>query len=70
MTGLRSEEILKRFEILEAELAKQQAQLDPIVQTLNAGRLLGKILFVLGGIVVGAVTMWGTLSGWIGSHLK
>ena len=70
MTVVRLDEVVKRVETLEAELAKQEAQLEPIIQTLNAGKLLGKILFVLGGIVLGVASLWGALSGWIGAHLK
>lgn len=53
----------------EAMFAKQIAaenknDLAPILSTFNAGKILGKVLFYLGGVLGGLAAMYGVLSAW------
>ena len=59
-------QLIQRIEVLEA--ANEQIQ--PIITTVNASKLLGRILFILGGIIVGGATVYSALSGWLTAHLR
>lgn len=54
----------------EEKRARQQLQneVKPIVDFYNAGSLIGKVLWILGGLIVGAATVWAAISGWVTSH--
>ena len=64
------EEMAAHIEVLEEKMDDQEKALKPIIEFFNAGRMLGKIMFVAGGMIVGMATIWGVISGWVGSHLK
>lgn len=42
----------------------------PIVAFFNAGTMLGKILVILGGVAVGAATIWGAIASLVQGHWK
>jgi len=52
------------------DLERFQAEAKPIVDLYKAGTIIGKILWVVGGIIVGGTAVWAAISGWITSHLK
>lgn len=53
-----------------ADLEKDQDDVKSIVALYNAGTVIGKILWVVGGVIIGAATIWAAISGWITNHLK
>lgn len=48
---------------------KDQAAMQPIISTFDAGRLLGRIFFVLGGIASGIAAMYAAWSLWFKGHV-
>jgi hypothetical protein len=59
-----------RLADLEREQQKLKSQVKPIVDLYSAGTLIGKLLWVIGGILTGAAVIWAAISGWITSHWK
>ena len=61
-----NEELLRRIEDLEAQIKKERADLEPILNLYNAGIILGRVLVILGGVAVGVATIWQVMQG----HIK
>jgi hypothetical protein len=49
---------------------KLQTEVKPIVDFYTAGTTIGKLLWIIGGILTGAAVIWASFSGWITSHWK
>lgn len=47
-----------------------QDSLKPIIATFNAGKMMGKIFFVIGGIASGVAAMYAGLTVWFTGHIK
>ena len=65
-----SEEINRRFAELENQIRDERMAVQPILDLYNASKLIGKILVVIGGLTVGAITVWTALADWIWRHWK
>lgn len=52
------------------EREKLQTAVKPIVDFYSAGTLVGKLLWIIGGIITSAAVIWAAFSGWITSHWK
>ena len=63
-------DLSRRISELEKDLRDEKAALQPLVNLYNAGSLIGKIMIISCGAVVGAVTIWSSISGYIGAHWK
>lgn len=55
---------------LERRESRVENEVRPLVDFYNAGTLVGKLLWIIGGLIVGVTTVWAALSGWITSHWK
>ena len=58
MDDKTKQELEHQIAELENELRDSRAEVKPIVELFNAGKLLGKLLMLAGGISVGAATIW------------
>lgn len=47
-----------------------QAKLQPLISTFNAGKMAGRIFFVLGGILSGVAATYAAISVWFTGHIK
>ena len=70
MAKMTPEEIESHIETLEKQVSKFEDELEPMVAFFNAGRMMGRILFIVGGIITGIVSIWAGLSNWFSVHLK
>ena len=52
------------------ERKKLQSDVKPIVALYNAGVVIGKLLWIIGGLIVGTATVWAAISGWLSGHWK
>jgi hypothetical protein len=52
------------------ERQKFQTEVKPILDFYSAGTGIGKLLWIIGGFIVGAAAVWTAISGWISSHWK
>ena len=65
-----NDQLERRISELENDLRDEKEALQPLVNLYNAGSLIGKILIISGGAIVGAATIWSSISGYIGAHWK
>ena len=66
MSKMTLEEMEVHIGIIEEELKRFR----PVVDAWNSGKLIFKFVFILGGIVTGAVTAFAAVSTWLSQHLK
>jgi hypothetical protein len=49
---------------------KLQIDVKPLVDFYTAGTAIGKLLWIVGGIISGLLITWAAVSGWFSSHWK
>lgn len=59
-----------RVSELEDKLEKERLAVQPILDFWNASKLLGRLLVILGGMAVGAITIWKIVGDWVAAHIK
>ena len=64
------DEMAARIDALEHKLEADEAKMQPLIDVFNAGKMLGKILFVTGGVIAGIAAIWTALVGWVAGHVK
>jgi hypothetical protein len=60
----------ERLADLEREQLRIKTEVKPILDFYSAGTIIGKLLVIVGGLIVGAATVWAAISGWVSSHWK
>jgi hypothetical protein len=60
----------ERLADLEREQLRLKTEVKPILDFYSAGTIIGKLLVIVGGLIVGAATVWAAISGWVSSHWK
>ena len=66
--SISNEELLLRIVDLERKLKEEREQVKPLLDLYNAGKIIGRILVILGGLVVGIVTIGSAVVGWFNGH--
>lgn len=51
-------------------LEDYEAQLKPLLDLYNGGKLIGRLIVWFGGILIGAATFWIAFGDWFGRHWK
>lgn len=67
MTGLSGDD--QRLEDLQRQVQADHDAIKPLLDLYNASKIIGRILVIIGGIAVGAATIFTALSGYFG-HAK
>jgi hypothetical protein len=66
----RLSDLQRDLDIERRKRQELQISVKPLLDFYSAGTLIGKLLWVIGGILTGAAVIWAALSGWITSHWK
>lgn len=66
----RFDELERALRDEQQEREKLQSKVQPLVELYNAGAIIGKLLWIVGGLTVGIATVWAAISGWVTSHWK
>lgn len=67
MTPLGGED--QRIDDLQRQVQADHDAIKPLLDLYNASKIIGRILVIIGGIAVGAATIFSAVSGYWG-HLK
>ena len=62
--SVSNEELLVRVMELEQKLDAERKEVKPLLDLYNAGKIIGRILVIFGGLTVGVVTIGSSVIGW------
>jgi hypothetical protein len=60
----------RELETEKRERKELENSVKPILDFYSAGTLIGKLLWIIGGIVTGSAAVWAVISGWVTNHPK
>lgn len=66
----RLADLQRDLDIERRKRQELQVSVKPLLNFYSAGTVIGKMLWIIGGILTGAAVIWAAISGWITSHWK
>lgn len=61
---ISNEELLLRVVEVEEKLDRERKEVKPLLDLYNAGKIIGRILVILGGLIVGVATIGNSVIGY------